>query len=122
MNEALALYIFTRLDSVKNLIGLLLIVSAPVLLALFLVWLHVDVPEGVVSKRVFRSIRRVGFSASVLAFLYTALPNKEDAMFIAAGTGVIEVARSEFSQRLTGKTLLGVEKALDEYLAREKEK
>ena len=122
MNEALWLYAFTRLDSIKGLLGFslaVLTVMAAISGILIATAAHSDwgsdIRTNTVAKPIFKVSLRV---LLIVAALQVLLPNKNDAIFIVAGTGVIEAAKSEHVQQVAGKAAAVVEKALDDYLGK----
>lgn len=122
MNEALWLYAFTRLDSLLVLFLILSIVLAFVSMGCALAAYEDDPWHSTERKALAKKLRKVWpktSAASVFfAILMALIPSKNDAIFIVAGTGVIEAAKSEHVQRVAGKAAAVVEKALDDYLGK----
>jgi len=106
-NEVFWLYLFTRLDAINAiLINMSILGGFGVGAGWFAVF--VDRWKGPV-----KSMTAVWACAVVLAVM---TPTQKDAMFILAGTGVIQAAKTDTAQRLAGKSVAVIEKALDDYL------
>lgn len=124
MNEALWLYAFTRLDSIKDLLlfsMFVLTLMAAISGVITATTAQSDWPGDKRSNAVARPVLKVSLPVLfVVSILQVMTPSKDDAIFIVAGTGVIEAAKSEHVQRVAGKAAAVVEKALDDYLDKKK--
>lgn len=127
--ELFGLYLFTRLDNIKEISGIFLVICAVLLTGSFIV-MTINNPDQDYSrsekrdheqaKRMFNAMKPWFF---VLLFIVVFVPNQKTAMFIVAGTGVVEAAKTDTAQRIASKSVGVVEKYLDEMLAeKEKEK
>ena len=106
-NEVLWLYLFTRLDALRELAIVATVFGGSGVGA---AWFAVFVDDW---KGPVKSLTALW----VCVVLCTvAIPTQKDAMFILAGTGVIQAAKTDTAQRLAGKSVAVIEKALDDYL------
>jgi len=106
-NEVVLLYLFTRLDALKHLLFVAsMLGSFGVAAAWFAIF--IDDWKGPVKTLTALWVCVVAFTVMV--------PTQEDAVFILAGTGVIQAAKTDTAQRLAGKSVQVIEKALDDYL------
>lgn len=64
--------------------------------------------------------RKFAFVPIVSLLLIAFVPSQEDMKFIIAGTGLIEVAKSDSAQRVASKSVQVVEQYLDTILNQEK--
>ena len=123
MNDALWLYAFTRLDAISVLFVILSAIAAFVSFAAAMLG-NEDQWYSDGNKAWARNMSKLLPKAIAAAFIFAVLatltPSKNDALFIVAGTGVIEAAKSEHVQRVAGKAAAVVEKALDDYLDKKK--
>ena len=120
--EMFLLYLFTRLDNIKEISGVFLVICAVLLVGSFIV-MTINNPDQDYSrsekrdheqaKRMFNSMKPWFFA---LLFIVMFVPNQKAAMFIVAGTGVIEAAKTDTAQRIATKSVGVVEKYLDEML------
>lgn len=110
MNEIFWLYLLTRLDGIQCLLTLFLTIGGCAYGAFIFVW----VCEGTPAK--YKHIAPLWKVLAVAAVLLGFTPSRNDAMFILAGTGVIEAAKTDTAQRIAGKSVDVVEKYLDEML------
>lgn len=116
MNDIFLLYIFTRADSVGTATGILTFLFA-LLSAIwwmarcgaFAIGRMGDDKERALSK----TSKRFAVASMVCLALSVATPSQKDLMFILAGVGVLEVAKSETAQRLAGKSVQVIEQYLD---------
>jgi len=106
-NEVFWLYLFTRLDAIQALLQIASMLGGfGVGAAWFAVF--IDRWNGPV-----KSLTAVWVC---VVMLFVMIPTQKDAMFILAGTGVIQAAKTDTAQRLAGKSVAVIEKALDDYL------
>ena len=123
MNEALWLYAFTRLDAINTLFSILSCVFAVASIYAGLMgnedqWRSEIYKAS--ARRMSKLFPKTAIASAIFAVLVVLTPSKNDAIFIVAGTGVIEAAKSEHVQRVAGKAAAVVEKALDDYLDKKK--
>jgi membrane-anchored protein YejM (alkaline phosphatase superfamily) len=73
--------------------------------------------EGIVMRRRYKAAKFSFYTfAGTLVFLFI-IPTTKQGMVLVASGAVIEAAKTETAQRIAGKSVLVVEKALDELLA-----
>jgi len=107
-NEIFLLYVLTRLDIINTVAG---VVAFFGFTAIGFIMIGLTV-ENVWSK--YRHIVTTYIWIPVIATLVVIIvPDKKEAMFIVAGTGVIEAVKSDTAQRLAGKSVQIVENYLD---------
>jgi hypothetical protein len=115
MNTTFALYLFTRLGPILAFAAIVLGVAV-----LAIVWLAIWKDDQLLNPDDYAACtkiqKRAAIVAAISAVVLITLPNKQDAAFILAGTGVIEAAKNPDVQRVAGKAAAVVEKALDSYL------
>lgn len=116
MSDIFLLYIFTRVDSVASamiaLTFLFTLLSAIWWMArcgAFTTYAMSDDNKMAFSK----TSKRFAVASMVCLALSVAIPSQKDLMFILAGVGVLEVAKSETAQRLAGKSVQVIEQYLD---------
>jgi hypothetical protein len=110
------LYLLTRLDAIQ---GLFFAATTALWIGGFAsgLW-HFIENEG---DAAWRAIRRFMPYAIGCAVITALIPTKGDAMFIAAGAGVIEAAKSDTAKRLAGKSVQVIEDFLDKQLTKKDE-
>jgi hypothetical protein len=102
------------LDGFRGLLTLFLALGGSVYGAYFCIWTIERMPEK------YRHLLPLWKPLAIAAVLMTLMPSQKDAMFILAGTGVIEAAKTDTAQRIAGKSVDVVEKYLDELLKESK--
>lgn len=108
--EIFLLYLITRLDALWGLGLLMFIVGA------FLLFIA-TIANADVDEKELRPYRKFAVVMLLLGTpLWVLTPDKDDAIFIAAGAGVIAAAKSETAQRVAGKSVQIVEQYLDELI------
>ena len=118
MNEMFLLYLLTRLDVVVLTAMWVLVIGGVAWgIAVMVTLDNFLFDDGVAARKKLWPFWKV-LAACVAVLVVT--PSQKDAMFIIAGTGVIEAAKSDTAQRLAGKSVNVVEKYLDEMLKEEK--
>ena len=76
-----------------------------------------DKDEEVVMRRIYKAAKFSFYTfAGAMVFLFI-IPTTKQGMVLVASGAVIEAAKTETAQRIAGKSVLVVEKALDELLA-----
>lgn len=108
MNETLLLYAFTRLDMFITVSFIITILSACLILIISVI-LAVDQNRPERTKKYL-------WVPIVFLILFVTIPSKKDAMFIVAGTKVIEIARDPDVQRVAGKSAKLIEQYIDNML------
>lgn len=124
MSDIFLLYIFTRADAASDLLSLVTFVST-ILAGIW--WMAAcgalsayGVPEEK-AQRWGKVSKQFAIAALVGASLTAMLPSQKDLMFILAGVGVLEVAKSETAQRIAGKSVQVIEQYLDGLVEKPKE-
>ena len=123
--ELFGLYLFTRLDNIKEFSVFGMIVTGLALLVAIIGMMMNDPEEGY-EKRYYIKCKTVAdkvkwwFVAFVMVLIF--VPGQKAAIFIVAGTGVVEAAKTDTAQRIAGKSVSVVEKYLDEMLAEQTKK
>ena len=117
--EVLILYAVMMFDTWCKIFTTLAIVSLIVLLGAGFVYLavHWSKNEEVVMRRMYKAVKFSFYTfAGTLVFLFI-IPTTKQGMVLVASGAVIEAAKTETAQCIAGKSVLVVEKALDELLA-----
>ena len=117
--EVFILYAVMMFDTWCKIFTTLAIVSLIVLLCVGFLYLAVpwSKNEEVVMRRMYKAVKFSFYTfAGTLVFLFIIPTTKQGMVLIASGA-VIEAAKTETAQRIAGKSVLVVEKALDELLA-----
>lgn len=115
-SEIFLLYVLTRLNTIGviagigTLVSLLLVMGCALNYAIDADMRGKDSADANCSKNLLKKVRWL-WVPFVIALIIT--PSKEDAMFIVAGTGVIEAAKSDTAQRIAGKSVKVIENYLD---------
>lgn len=119
--EVFLIYLLTRLDGI---LGLTHTVSMCFVIGYFVAGFFVLVSfieERDGDAKEFREktlglMKKTMYIPIIAVFLSVLIPSKEDAKFIIAGTGLVEIAKSDTAQRLESKSVQVVEKYLDNFL------
>lgn len=114
MDHIWALYLLTRLDGIHALCFAAAAFGTVGGLILLMAGLIHEEPLPVKWGRRVLIVAAFGIVGAVL------VPTSKDAMFILAGVGVIEAAKSDTAKRLTGKSVQVIEDFIDEQLAKKK--
>ena len=117
--EVLILYAVMMFDTWCKIFTTLAIVSLIVLIGTGFVYLAVpwSKNEEAVMRRIYKAAKFSFYPfAGTLVFLFI-IPTTKQGMVLVASGAVIEAAKTETAQRIAGKSVLVVEKALDELLA-----
>ena len=117
--EVFILYAVMMFDTWYNIFTILAIVSFIVLLGAGSVYLAVpwSKNEEAVMRRMYKAAKFSFYTfASTLVFLFITPTTKQGMVLVASGA-VIEAAKTDTAQRIAGKSVLVVEKAIDELLA-----
>ena len=120
--EVAILYVVMMLDTWCTIFETLAVISIVVaLLAGFLYLLTPHSPgsefESTVRHRVYKAVKFSFYTfAGAMVFLFITPTTKQGMVLVASGA-VIEAAKTETAQRIAGKSVDVVEKALDELLA-----
>ena len=116
--EVFILYAVMMFDTWCKIFTTLAIVSLIVLLGAGFVYLAVpwSKNEEAVMRRMYKAVKFSFYTfAGTLVFLFI-IPTTKQGMVLVASGAVIEAAKTETAQRIAGKSVLVVEKALDELL------
>ena len=115
MNETFMLYLLTRLDDLSTLCTLIAVFGS---IIWGIAWIPLGI-EGVISKhkKTMMKFMWIPLIASTFAVL---LPSKKDVIFIIAGTGLIEISKTDTAQRLASKSVLVFEQYLDKLVEKSK--
>lgn len=115
MNDMFLLYLLTRLDSVTivcaSVLGIFIIVGVTLL---------ISAPWGQEGTVVRQYIVKYLYIPIIATLVLVFVPTKQDAIFILAGSNIMEVAKSDDAKRIAGKSVQIFEKYLDE-LTKEKD-
>ena len=117
--EVFILYAVMMFDTWCNIFTILAIVSFIVLLGAGSVYLAVpwSKNEEAVMRRMYKAAKFSFYTfAGTLVFLFI-IPTTKQGMVLVASGAVIEAAKTETAQRIAGKSVLVVEKAIGELLA-----
>lgn len=118
MNEMFLLYLLTRLDIIVCAAIWILAIGGTLWgIALMATCDSFLFDDGAAARKKLWPFWKL-FALCIAVLVIT--PSQKDAMFIIAGTGVIEAAKSDTAQRLANKSVNVVEKYLDEMLKEEK--
>ena len=118
--EVFILYAVMMFDTWCKIFTTLAIVSLIVIIGAGILYLLVtpcDKDEEVVMRRIYKAAKFSFYTfAGAMVFLFI-IPTTKQGMVLVASGAVIESAKTETAQRIAGKSVLVVEKALDELLA-----
>lgn len=121
MNDVWLLYLITRIDSLKTILGFGIVIWFGFLVAIGIGFSSTYSREE--EERLGGWIKKV-FSywkfPVLFAVLLALIPSKNDIIFIYAGTNILDVAKSDETKRVAGKSVAVFEKYLDEFLKEEK--
>lgn len=123
--ELFGLYLFTRLDNIKEFSVAGTVITAAIFAVAFAGTLFND-PEREYEKADHDKCKRIADKVKwwLMTFVMVLIlvPSQKAAMFIVAGTGVVEAAKTDTAQRIAGKSVSVVEKYLDDMLAEQTKK
>lgn len=115
MSDTFLLYLLTRLDSVNivfgSIIGIFLVVLLTMLIA---------APWGEENDVVKKFIIPYLYIPIIAVVFLVLVPTKEDAIFILAGSNIMEIAKSDDTKRIAGKSVEVFEKYLDQMMKEDK--
>lgn len=117
--EVFILYAVMMFDTWCRIFTTIAIVSLIVLLITGVLYLAVPLSknEEAFTRRMYNTAKFSFYTfAGTLVFLFI-IPTSKQGMVLVASGAVIEAAKTETAQRIAGKSVLVVEKALDELLA-----
>lgn len=114
MNDTFLLYVLTRLDGIGFVLTVFSMVGVVCLLAYMM---YACVEEN---KSVSDAAGPYWKPIALCTIMALLVPSKDDAIFILAGTGVIEAAKTDSAKRIAGKSVEVIEKYLDSALKEEK--
>ena len=105
MNDTLMLYVFTRLNTLSTMVGIILLFSSLGLLT---------IGAGLAAEgRKPERLKKYLWIPIVSLIMFIATPTKTDAMFIVAGTKIIEISKDPDVQRVAGKSVKLIENYID---------
>lgn len=119
MNETFMLYLLTRLDDLSTLCTLIAIFGSMIW---GLAWIPLSI-EGVLNKHLNKhkkTMMKLLWIPIIAAVFSVLLPSKNDVIFIIAGTGLIEISKTDTAQRLASKSVLVFEQYLDKLAEKSK--
>lgn len=110
MNETFLLYALTRLNGIGFVLTFFSLIGVGVLLT------HI-ICTCIVKEELSLKVAGPYWKPLALCVVMALLvPSKDDAIFIIAGTGVIEAAKTDSAKRIAGKSVAVIEKYLDSAL------
>lgn len=124
MDTWLLLYLILKLSSVIALFGIGAVLMGITAFSYFIIGISTskfdhdyneEKYEGA-KQYLFRRGRKFAYIAAALTFLATIIPSTRDVLFITGGVGVLEAARTERANEIASKSVLVIEKFLDNYL------
>jgi len=116
MKEALMLYLFTRLDVVGfvvSVVWFLMLIGTVISLCMTASLKMEDIDPPPFFKKLW-----IWFA--IVSFIGILIPSQKSVAIILAGSSIMQVAKTEDAQRLTGKSVQVLEKYLDVLLKDEK--
>ena len=114
MNETFLLYVLTRLNGIGFVLTFFSLTGVVCLLAYMA---YACIEEN---KSVSDTAGPYWKPLALCVILALLVPSKNDAIFILAGTGVIEAAKTDSAKRIAGKSVEVIGKYLDSALKEEK--
>ena len=118
--EVFILYAVMMFDTWNNVFTTLAVISLIAIIGAGILYLLVtpcNKDEEVVMRRIYKAAKFSFYTfAGAMVFLFI-IPTTKQGMVLVASGAVIEAAKTEAAQRIAGKSVLVVEKALDELLA-----
>lgn len=125
MNDALLLYVITRLDVVNGLVTLIAVVSSVIYVStrFFSFLVHVEASNNTHAGRVehyerwlqyWKSAGKIKWLAIPMVILAVLLPSKQDVFFVVGGSVLLETIKSDRAGRIGTKSLDAVERWLDQ--------
>ena len=120
-DEVFLIYLLTRLDGILGLTHFISMLFLMGYLSVGIIMLVSHIGDYTGDGKVFREktlglIKKTMFIPIIAVLLSVLIPSKEDVKFIIAGTGLVEIAKSDTAQRLGNKSVQVVEKYLDNLL------
>lgn len=107
MNETFILYLFTRLNAL----------SAFFTFATFIGVLTVTIMSAVIVLEKIKLPLKTAIAILIFCIIGVIItPTQKDAIFIIAGTSIIEATKNDSVKRIASKSLDAVEQILDKYL------
>ncbi len=118
--EVFILYAVMMFDTWHNVFTTLAVISLIAIIGAGILYLLVtpcNKDEEVVVRRIYKAAKFSFYTfAGAMVFLFITPTTKQGMVLVASGA-IIEAAKTETAQRIAGKSVLVVEKALDELLA-----
>lgn len=115
MGDMFLLYLLTRLDGIHFVCGVTIFVFLMVS-----VFMLVAAPWGEENDVVKTFVIPYLYIPITAVVFLVLVPSKEDAIFILAGSNIMEIAKSDDTKRIAGKSVEIFEKYLNEMLKEEK--
>lgn len=111
MSDTFLLYLLTRLDSINIVCGVIIVIF---LMTSFV--MLVAAPWGKENDVVKKFIIPYLYIPIIAVVFLVLVPTKQDAIFILAGSNIMEIAKSDDTKRIAGKSVEVFEKYLNEML------
>jgi len=116
MNETFMLYLFTRLNSLSNLLDMLCFItgiSSIVVVVAALIYAS----DGDTYPTAFH---KLWWACAVITILNIITPTQKDVALILAGSTIVSIAKTDDAKRITSKSVQVVEQYLDVLLKEKK--
>ena len=122
MSEVFWLYIITRLNSISGVAFTIGLIGTIIMVIAGVVWLASTPDPRYTKDSQEHDLRYQNNAIKIMQFwyvvfiawsLYILTPQKDDALFIISGTGLIEIAKSDTAKSIANKSVQIVEKYLD---------
>lgn len=123
-NEVFLIYLITRFDKILSVTHGILVFFLFIGLGCLLGY-GASFDESFGSNKEFRKnmvdgVKKLIIIPIIALIINTLVPSNEDMKFILAGTGLVEISKSDTAQRMAGKSVQIVEQYLDSLLKEEK--
>lgn len=116
MDDMFLLYFITRLDEIRNLLTLVttLYIAAVIVLGLIAVMTSdsINFPVDDLKNAPYPKL----YILVIAVTLATIIPSKNDAIFILAGSNIMQAVKNDDTKRIAGKSVEVFEKYLDDML------
>ena len=126
MDNWFGLYMLTRIDDLKGLIGLICVfgVILTCVLATIAAMMRGDpypkVSEVEWGRKVHKSfVPKMIAATAVMATIYVTIPSKNDVLFIIGGSALLDIAKTDRAKSIGDKTLKAVEQWIDSNLPKD---
>lgn len=115
MSDTFLLYLLTRLDSINMVCGFTILVFVMISVIML-----IAAPWGKENEVVKNFIIPYLYIPIIAVVFLVLVPTKEDAIFILAGSNIMEIAKSDDTKRIAGKSVEIFEKYLDQMMKEDK--